>query len=69
MPPSVPVLLQIMSGAQDAKDLLPAESMLVLPRNATIQLSFPLPTQLPGTPHPIHMHGVSIILLRMLHND
>lgn len=40
-PPTVPVLLQIMSGAQTAQDLLPAGSVYVLPPNKVIELSFP----------------------------
>lgn len=40
-PPSVPVLLQILSGAQLATDLLPSGSVYVLPSNSVIELSIP----------------------------
>jgi iron transport multicopper oxidase len=43
-PPTVPVLLQILSGAHDAQDLLPKGSLYSLPPNKVIELS------LPGTP-------------------
>ncbi|PIL23727.1 transporter [Ganoderma sinense ZZ0214-1] len=62
--PPVPVLLQIMSGAQDAKDLLPARSLVVLPSNSTVQISFPIPAGLPGGPHPLHMHGHKFAVVR-----
>jgi iron transport multicopper oxidase len=39
--PSVPVLLQILSGASTAQDLLPAGSVYVLPRNKVIEVSMP----------------------------
>ncbi|KAI0689487.1 laccase LCC3-3 [Cerioporus squamosus] len=58
VPPTVPVLLQIMSGAQSATDLLPGGSVYSLPSNATIELSFPITaTNAPGAPHPFHLHG------------
>ena len=58
-PPSVPVLLQILSGARTAAELLPNGSVYVLPENATVELSFPITsTNAPGGPHPLHLHGV-----------
>ncbi len=59
-PPTLPVLLQIMSGAQAASDLLPSGDIYVLPSNATIELSFPATVNAPGAPHPFHLHGVSL---------
>ena len=60
VPPTVPVLLQIMSGAQTAADLLPSGSVYTLPSNATVEISFPITaTNAPGAPHPFHLHGVS----------
>jgi iron transport multicopper oxidase len=41
IPPTPPVLLQIMSGAQTAQDLLPSGSVYVLPRNKVIEISIP----------------------------
>lgn len=40
-PPSVPVLLQILSGAQDVASLLPSGSVYSLPRNKVIEISIP----------------------------
>jgi iron transport multicopper oxidase len=40
-PPTVPVLLQIFSGARTAQDLLPAGSVYTLPRNKVIEVSVP----------------------------
>ncbi|KZP21881.1 multicopper oxidase, partial [Athelia psychrophila] len=41
VPPTVPVLLQILSGAELATDLLPSGSMYVLPPNSVVELSMP----------------------------
>ena len=40
-PPSVPVLLQIISGASTAQSLLPPGSVYVLPPNKVIEISIP----------------------------
>ena len=57
--PSVPVLLQIMSGASSASDLMPSGSVYSLASNSSIELSFPMTSDVPGQPHPFHLHGVS----------
>lgn len=41
VPPSVPVLLQIISGASTAQSLLPSGSVYVLPHNKVIEISMP----------------------------
>ncbi|KAI0637269.1 phenoloxidase [Trametes polyzona] len=64
VPPTTPVLLQIMSGAQDAKDLLPSGDVYVLPSDATIELSFPASPNAPGAPHPFHLHGHTFAVVR-----
>ena len=48
VPPTVPVLLQILSGAQAVKDLLPPGSVYVLPLNKVIEIS--IPGGSPGSP-------------------
>ncbi|KAI5120428.1 hypothetical protein M0805_009890 [Coniferiporia weirii] len=58
--PSVPVLLQILSGTTDASDLLPADSIYALPGNSTIEISFPGD----GFPHPLHLHGHTFDVVR-----
>jgi len=55
VPPSIPVLLQILSGNLAATDLLPNGSVYTLPRNKVIELS--LPALAVGGPHPFHLHG------------
>ncbi|KAF9259959.1 laccase [Marasmius fiardii PR-910] len=64
-PPTVPVLLQIMSGNVSAASLLPSGSIYSLPANSTIQVSFPLGTGgSTGAPHPIHLHGHPFSVIR-----
>lgn len=41
VPPTVPVLLQILSGAQTAQDLLPPGSIYTLPRDKIVEVSIP----------------------------
>ena len=41
VPPTVLVLLQILSGARRAQDLLPPGSVIPLPRNKVVELSIP----------------------------
>jgi iron transport multicopper oxidase len=41
VPPTAPVLLQILSGAHTAQDLLPAGSVYTLPPNKVIEVSIP----------------------------
>ncbi|PPQ80727.1 hypothetical protein CVT25_001847 [Psilocybe cyanescens] len=60
--PSVPVLLQILSGTQAAQDLLPSGSVYVLPPNKVIEISMPGGSG--GSPHPIHLHGQSFSVVR-----
>ncbi|ESK85746.1 laccase [Moniliophthora roreri MCA 2997] len=54
--PDVPVLLQILSGAQTAQDLLPADNVFELPRNKVIEINF-FDDGIVGGPHPMHLHG------------
>jgi iron transport multicopper oxidase len=61
--PSIPVLLQILSGAMTAADLAPNGSVYTLPRNKTIEIVFN-PDHSPGGPHPFHLHGHSFAVIR-----
>ncbi|KAG1732006.1 laccase [Suillus paluster] len=54
-PPTVPVLLQILSGAQEPSQLLRNDSIIVLEANKVVELT--LSTTGLGGPHPIHLHG------------
>ncbi|KAG1762759.1 laccase [Suillus occidentalis] len=56
-PPTVPVLLQILSGAQEASQLLPNGSVIVLEANKVVELT--LSTTGAVGPHSIHLHGHS----------
>jgi len=47
-PPTVPVLLQILSGAKTPQELLPTGSVYVLPRNKVVEVS--IPGGSPGAP-------------------
>ncbi|KAJ7288878.1 laccase [Mycena rebaudengoi] len=67
-PPTMPVLLQILSGAQSATDLLPSGSVIVLPPNSVIELSIPAGA-IPGFPHPFHLHGHTFHVIRSAGND
>ncbi|KAG2056220.1 laccase T2 copper depleted [Suillus hirtellus] len=54
--PTVPVLLQILSGAHDASELLPNGSVYTLEANKVVELTVSI-VSAPGGPHPIHLHG------------
>lgn len=58
--PSVPVLLQILSGTTDPTNLLPTGSVYGLPGNSSIEISLP-----GGFPHPIHLHGHTFDVVRV----
>jgi len=56
-PPTVPVLLQILSGARKASELLPNGSLFTLPRNKVVELTIP-PGRGPSFPvSPCHRSG------------
>ncbi|KAJ6592231.1 laccase [Mycena vulgaris] len=67
IPPTVPVLLQILSGAEAAQDLLPAGNVYTLPPNKVIEIS--IPGGSPGAPHPFHLHGHNFHVIRSAGND
>ncbi|KAI3614454.1 laccase [Moniliophthora roreri] len=60
--PSVPVLLQILSRAQPANNLLPTGSVYSLPANKVVEIS--MPGGLLGIEHPIHLHGHTFDVVR-----
>ncbi|KAF9058481.1 laccase lcc6 [Rhodocollybia butyracea] len=65
IPPSVPVLLQIISGTTNAADLLPPGSVYNLPLNKTIQITFNASSVAAiGGPHPFHLHGHNFDVIR-----
>ncbi|KAI6008782.1 Cupredoxin [Pisolithus orientalis] len=71
--PPLPVLLQILSGAQNASQLLPNGSVYELPANKTIEISIPATDLNPGGalggPHPMHLHGHAFDVVRVAGNS
>ncbi|KAI0281106.1 Cupredoxin [Russula aff. rugulosa BPL654] len=64
--PPVPVLLQILSGAKNASDLVPAGSIYGLGPNKSVELT--IPAVVLG-PHPVHLHGHSFAVVRSAGNS
>ncbi|KAJ7136937.1 yellow laccase [Mycena epipterygia] len=62
VPPNVPVLLQILSGAHTAQELLPEKNLFELPPNKSIEISIPGGSI--GAPHPFHLHGHNFHVVR-----
>ncbi|KAF7790127.1 hypothetical protein EIP86_001079 [Pleurotus ostreatoroseus] len=62
-PPTMPVLLQILSGAKKAQELMPKGSVIGLPKNSVIELIIP-PGNAVGGPHPFHLHGHTFSVVR-----
>nr|ALE66819.1 laccase C [Antrodiella faginea] len=60
--PAMPVLLQIMSGAQTAQSLLPSGQYIPLPANSAVELS--MPGGVVGGGHPLHLHGHTFHVVR-----
>ncbi|KAG2012198.1 laccase 2 [Coprinopsis cinerea AmutBmut pab1-1] len=60
--PTVPVLLQILSGARTPQELMPPGSIYTLPRNRVVELSIPGGSA--GSPHPVHFHGHTFHVIR-----
>lgn len=62
--PKVPVILQILSGAENADLLLPKGSVYVLPPNKVVELSIPGTIEDLGGPHPFHLHGHDFYVIK-----
>ncbi|PCH44577.1 laccase [Wolfiporia cocos MD-104 SS10] len=62
IPPTVPVLLQILHGTYTAQELMPKGSVYSLPPNKTVEIS--MPGGVLGIPHPLHLHGHSFSVVR-----
>ncbi|KAJ7248477.1 multicopper redoxase [Mycena rebaudengoi] len=63
VPPTAPALLQVLSGAQTAQDLIPAGSYYALPSNKVIEITIPAGPD-PAGPHPFHLHGHNFHVIR-----
>ncbi|KAH9963959.1 laccase [Lactifluus volemus] len=66
-PPTVPVLLQILSGAKTASELLPPGSIYGLEPNKSVELT--IPGGAVGGPHPVHLHGHNFHVVRSAGNS
>jgi hypothetical protein len=62
-PPTAPVLLQILSGARSAHELLPPGSVYTLPRNKTVEVTIPAIAK--GSP----VSKSSLPLARVIHKS
>ncbi|KAF8901934.1 Cupredoxin [Gymnopilus junonius] len=60
--PPVPVLLQLLSGAHAAQDLLPKGDVYTLPPNKVVEVT--IPGGVVGGPHPFHLHGHSFSVIK-----
>ncbi|KAI0248016.1 laccase [Lactifluus subvellereus] len=69
--PTVPVLLQILSGAQSASDLVPAGSIYSLGPNKSVEITIPALNSATkaGGPHPVHLHGHAFHVVRSAGNS
>ncbi|KAI0045345.1 multicopper oxidase [Auriscalpium vulgare] len=65
-PPSLPALLQILSGATSAQDLLPKGSYYGLAPNKVVELVIPGGSF--AGPHPVHLHGHAFSVVRSAGN-
>ncbi|KAI0246641.1 laccase T2 copper depleted [Lactifluus subvellereus] len=66
-PPTVPVLLQILSGKTDPSQLMPVESIYGLGSNKSVEITIPAGAL--GGPHPIHLHGHAFHVVRSAGNS
>ncbi|TFK86664.1 multicopper oxidase [Polyporus arcularius HHB13444] len=62
IPPTIPVLLQILSGNVTAQSLLPPGSVYNLPLNSVIEVS--IPGGVVNVMHPFHLHGHAFSVVR-----
>ncbi|KAF8624728.1 hypothetical protein AX17_007059 [Amanita inopinata Kibby_2008] len=61
-PPTLPVLLQILSGKVNPHTILPNGTVFTLPRNKLVEIS--IPGDSPLSPHPFHLHGHQFAVTR-----
>ncbi|RPD52896.1 hypothetical protein L227DRAFT_596513 [Lentinus tigrinus ALCF2SS1-6] len=62
IPPTIPVMLQILSGNLKAQTLLPPGSVYNLPLNSVIEVS--IPGGVVNEQHPFHLHGHAFSVVR-----
>jgi iron transport multicopper oxidase len=62
--PDVPILLQIMSGAMSATDILPKESVIPLRRHQVVEVRIGGTSRETGGPHPWHLHGHDFYVIK-----
>ena len=64
--PSVPILLQILSGNTSASELMPEGSIYELQPNTVVDVVMPGGSR--GGPHPMHLHGHNFWVVRSAGN-
>ncbi|KDQ26265.1 laccase [Pleurotus ostreatus PC15] len=62
VPPSVPVLLQILSGAHDVHELAPSGTIYDIKHGQVVELT--MPALAFAGPHPMHLHGHAFSVVR-----
>ncbi|KAJ6491906.1 TvLac7 [Mycena sanguinolenta] len=67
--PNVPVLLQILSGKHKAQDLMPKGNVYELKPNKVVEVALRLLPNVPGGPHPFHLHGHNFYVVRSAGNS
>ncbi|KZV72897.1 multicopper oxidase [Peniophora sp. CONT] len=65
--PSVPILLQILSGNTSAQELMPKGSIYELQPNTVVDIVMPGGSR--GGPHPMHLHGHNFWVVRSAGNS
>jgi iron transport multicopper oxidase len=65
-PPTVPILLQVLSGARDASEILPEGAVYTIPPNKVIEVT--IPGDITG-PHPFHLHGHDFYVVKSADGD
>ncbi|KAF8553011.1 Cupredoxin [Imleria badia] len=62
IPPSIPILLQILNGAVSPWQIEPKGSVYTLPKVRLIEITFS--PKNPGRPHPFHLHGHQFAVIK-----
>ncbi|KAJ7613030.1 laccase 6 [Roridomyces roridus] len=62
--PSLPVLLQLLSGAAQPTDFMPSEQVMILPTNAIVDVVIP-----DAGAHPFHLHGHNFDIVRVSNSN
>ncbi|KXN93342.1 Laccase-2 [Leucoagaricus sp. SymC.cos] len=67
--PETPVLLKILSGVTDPRELLPEGTIVEIPRDKVIEVVFKGLDFTRGNPHPMHLHGHTFAVTRSINQS